>query len=397
MRYATPILVFIVIFTTDIATADELKQIVAKPLTKLFETKNRIENFRHVERFFPVKSIRRGKSVFRFKESHQTLNNTYRFDRSVRNVKQFLERTVTTGLLIVKDDVIVAERYHHGNTRDSLNTSMSVAKSLISALVGIAIDEGHIVGVNETVTRYLPELKGTAYAGVPIKHVLQMSSGVLFSEEYADADSDFNRLFCKLARGQRLDEYVARLRKDRPSGKAFHYASIDTQVLAMLVERTSKQELATYIEEKLWKPLGMEANATWCTDNYGNQIAFVLFNSTLRDYAKFGRLYLRGGDWNGRRIVSKSWVEQSVHPDRADLLLKDHYGPGWDIGYQYQWWVPKGDDGEFVAIGIWGQYLYVNPKHRIVIVKTSVDPEFDERDRETIAVFRAITAHLQTN
>ncbi len=378
----------------DFARADERTKIDAAGLRKFLAAEDRVENFRHAERVFPVKRVRRGTRVFQFRESPRLRDAPYRFAGRQQNIFQFLKQTSTTGLLVVKDDEIVFERYDLGNTKNSRNTSMSVVKSFVSALVGIAIDEGHIQSVNAPVTRYLPELKGTAYDGVSIKHVLQMSSGVRFTEEYDDPDCDFYQLFCDLGRGEKLNQYLSRLKRKRPAGEAFYYASIDTQVLAAVVEKSTGRSISEYLEEKIWRPLGMESDATWCTDNYGNQIGFVLLNATLRDYAKFGRLYLNGGSWQGRQIVSKRWVEESTRPGRDDLRLKDFYGPGWDIGYQYQWWVPAGTDGEFTAIGIWGQYLYANPRHHVVIVKTSVDPGFDERDRETIAVFRAIVRQL---
>ena len=134
----------------------------------------------------------------------------------------------------------------------------------------------------------------------------------------------------------------------------------------------------------------MESDATWATDNHGNVLAFAWLNVTARDFAKFGRLYLNEGRWGNEQFVPAAWVKESVVPGAAYLKLTDHYVPGWDIGYQYQWWVPAGDEGEFLAIGVWGQYIYVNPARNLVIVKTSVDPDFDLRDMETVAMFRAI-------
>jgi CubicO group peptidase (beta-lactamase class C family) len=165
----------------------------------------------------------------------------------------------------------------------------------------------------------------------------------------------------------------------------------------MLLVHATGKPLATYLEQKIWGPLGMERDTAWVTDRAGDggmEYAFCCLNATLRDYAKFGRLYLRGGDWEGRRIVPEHWVRESLIPDKPYLVHSGAYTPDWTIGYQYQWWVPEGAEGEFMAIGVWGQYIYVNPRHNVIIVKTAVDPDFDARDMENLTAFRAIAAAL---
>jgi CubicO group peptidase (beta-lactamase class C family) len=273
-----------------------------------------------------------------------------------------------------------------------------MAKSFVSALVGIAIDEGRIAGADRPVTEYVPALKGSGYDGVPIKDILQMSSGVHFNEDYASWASDISIMFAKsFVLGSPINAYAQGLRSERRSGEAFNYISVDTQVLGMLLVRATGKPLATYLEEKIWGPLGMESDAEWVTDRAGKdgmEYAFCCLNATLRDYAKFGRLYLRRGDWQGRRIVSERWARESVVPDKPYLVHSGAYFPNWTIGYQYQWWVPEGAEGEFMAIGVWGQYIYVNPARNVIIVKTAADPDFDYRDMENLAAFRAIAAAL---
>jgi CubicO group peptidase (beta-lactamase class C family) len=285
-----------------------------------------------------------------------------------------------------------------GATQESQLTSFSMAKSFVSALVGIAIDEGRIAGVDRPVTDYVPQLKGSGYDGVPIKHILQMSSGVHFDEDYASWTSDISIMFAKsFVLGSPINAYAQGLRSERRSGEAFNYISVDTQVLGMLLVNATGQPLATYLEEKVWGPLGMESDTAWVTDRPGTdgmEYAFCCLNATLRDYAKFGRLYLRGGDWEGRRVVPEHWVRESIVPDKPYLVHSGAYTPDWTIGYQYQWWVPDGSDGEFMAIGVWGQYIYVNPRRNVIIVKTAVDPDFDDRDMENLTAFRAIAAAL---
>ena len=379
---------------------DNLRQVWQ--IHTFFDEDKRIERFRHLERIMPVRHIRRSGPTYDFERDMRELNTAYDYNGENRSVAEFLDHTVTTGLLVVKDDRIVAERYFHGNTEDSLNTSMSVVKSFVSALVGIAIDEGLISGVNRPITDYVPQLRGSGYDGVPIKHVLQMSSGVKFDEVYEDFFSDINMLFYKVfGFGQSINTYMASLKPEHPSGETSYYRSCDTQALGMLVSEVTGKTLSAYLEEKIWSKIGMEYDAFWCTDAHGTELAFAFLNAAVRDYAKFGMLYLHDGNWNGEQIVPASWVRESVVPDNPNLQpgkKPEAYWTFTTFGYQYQWWIPDDPDGEFLAIGVWGQYIYVYPKKNLVIVKTSVDPRFAdndfEHDDETVAMFRSIAAHL---
>jgi CubicO group peptidase (beta-lactamase class C family) len=367
-----------------------------------FDEDERIENFRHIEKVFPVRQIRRSGEKHKFERDTRELVESYEYKGENRSVNEFLEHTVTTGLLVLKDDKILSEQYFHGNTENSLNTSMSVAKSFVSALVGIAIDDGLISGVDRPITDYVPKLKGSGYEGVPIKHVLQMSSGVKFDEEYENLFSDINLMFYKIfGFGQSIDDYMAGLKPEHPSGETSYYRSCDTQALGMLISEVTGKPVSVYLQEKIWSRLGMEYDASWGTDKNGTELMFAFLNATLRDYAKFGRLYLRNGNWDGKQIVSEAWVRESVIPDNPNLQpgkKPEEYWTFMNFGYQYQWWIPENPDGEFMAIGVWGQYIYVYPKENLVIVKTSVDPGFAdndfEHDDETVAVFRSIAAQL---
>jgi CubicO group peptidase (beta-lactamase class C family) len=294
---------------------------------------------------------------------------------------------------VLRNEDLLLERYWHGYARESLAVSFSVAKSFTSALIGIALAEGLFDSVDDAVTEYVPELNGSGYEGVPIKHILQMCSGVRFVEEYDQADADVMVMRRHIEEGKSIKEYAATLEAEYPSGQVYNYASIDTQVLGMLLENTTGMSPSDYLQEKIWSVLGMELDAKWVTDQHGTVLTYSLFNVTLRDYAKFGLLYLNGGLWTGIRVISDDWIRKSVTPEKEFLKLKDFYSEGWDIGYGYQWWVPEGTEGEFTAIGIFGQYIYINPEREVVIVKSSADPLFDERDMETMAAFRAIARH----
>jgi CubicO group peptidase (beta-lactamase class C family) len=378
----------------DTQTAPPLETINGINLRSMLSEDTRIEKFRHMDRIFPVQTIQREGSMFAFKESPTDLGAVpYEWEGETGTLEGFLDKTTTTNFLVIKDDTIVYERYFRGNTKESLATSWSVAKSFTSALVGIALEEDYIESVDDPITRYLPELEQSGYNGVPIKHILQMSSGIDFREVYDDPSSDTKAMLGRLAMGGSIVDYAASLDSQRKSGEAFNYASIDTNILGILIEETTGMSPAKYLEEKIWSELGMESGATWGTDNHGNTLSFGYLNATARDYAKFGRLYLNKGNWNGKQIVPAAWVEESVNPDQDYLKLVNPEG-GLSIGYQYQWWVPAGTEDEFTGIGVWGQYVYVNPAHNLIIVKNSADPLFGERTLETIDVFRAISRHL---
>jgi CubicO group peptidase (beta-lactamase class C family) len=378
------------------ASAQGLKTVDAEQIAAFpWEGEVRIENFRSWDEIFPAAVVHRSGEAFHFKEKAADLHVEFEYAGKKKTLDRFLDETTTTNFLVVKDDTIVYEKYFRGNTKDSKATSMSVSKSFTSALVGLCVADGVIQNVDDPITKYVDFLKGSGYDGVPIKHILQMSSGIKFSEKYDDPTSDIMQMVGAVAGGKSIKDYAKELTSAKPSGQSFNYASIDTGILGFLIEAVTHKSPAQLLEERLWGPMGMESDACWNTDNAGNVLTFMGLNVTARDYAKFGRLYLNKGNWNGKQLISAQWVAESVKPDKEYLTLKDFYSPGWDIGYQYQWWVPAGNEGEFTAIGVWGQYVYVNPAQKLIIVKNSVDPGFDPRDPETIAAFRAIGKYLR--
>ncbi|PUA36221.1 hypothetical protein C8Z91_27675 [Paenibacillus elgii] len=348
----------------------------------LFDRKKIVQNFRSMDKVFPSRTIQHDKqNVFRFKKDlHKLPNFTYTYNGESRQFKDLLARTVTTGLLIIEDDKILVENYYLGNTQKSLNTSWSISKSFTSALIGIAIDEGYIRSVNDPITDYLPELSQSGYNGVTIQHILNMASGVkypVFEEPYRSVW--YNELFVNK---KSFNSKMATLPAETPPG-TFTYKGSDTQVLGMLIHRVTGKQPAQYLEEKIWKPLGMESRAYWNTDLHGDDMTFAFLNATLRDYAKFGRLYLNNGLWNGKRIISDNWVKETYVGS-----------PGMPY-YKNQWWLP-GDSQEILASGIYGQSIYVNQKENIVIVKTSVNTQDNEMFEEVVAFREAIAALKQT-
>jgi CubicO group peptidase (beta-lactamase class C family) len=368
---------------------------------QLFAESRRVENFRQMNQVFPSQLIKRAGPVFQFQREPQALSETYTYNGKKLSLHEFFQRTQTTGFLVLKDDKIVDERYFQGSNDRSQFTSWSVAKSFISALVGIAIDEGLIQDVRDPVTNYVPELKNSGYGGydgVPIQDILQMSSGIRFNEDYDDLFSDINQMFMQAFLFDKpINQYIRELKSERPPGTFRHYVSVDTQVLGMLLNKVTGKAPSQYLEEKIWKPLGMESDAFWNQDRTGTDLSYCCLNATLRDYAKFGRLFLHEGNWEGKQILSQKWIEESTTPNGPNMQPGKIPGSDETLGYQYQWWIPEQSNGEYMAIGVWGQYIYVYPKENLVIVKTSVDPNYikPKYDDESIAVFRSIANHLR--
>ena len=363
----------------------------------LFNEKDIVENFRNMSSFINYREIHKGDATFEFKTAPQALPETFAYKGQRLNVQELLARTDTTGFIVIKNDKIIFEKYYLGNTPEALNISWSVGKSFLSALMGIAIEEGFIKSIDEPVSDYAPELKKSGYNGVSIKNVLQMSSGVRFDEDYSAFNSDINRMGRTIALGASINAFAASLESERSQGEYNHYVSMDTQVLGMVLTKAIGMSLSDYLEEKIWKKIGMASNARWLIDDTGMELAFGTLNVTLRDYARFGRLYLNMGNWNGRQIVPGKWVKDSITPDAPHLLPGKNPLSKERFGYGYQWWIPEDPKGDFMALGVYGQCIYINPPKGVVIVKNAAYPRWTadmESDYALIAMYQHIAEQL---
>lgn len=271
---------------------------------------------------------------------------------------KYLEDNKTVAFLIIQNDTIHYENYWYKYDEASIVPSFSVAKSITSILIGCAIEDGYIQNVNESVSTYVPELKENGFDKVTIEHLLQMTSGLKFNESYYNPFGDAATYYY----GTNLRKAITKMKLETEPGTKFEYASGSTELLGLVLERALKdQTITSYLEEKIWQPLEMEFDASWSLDRKKNGLekTFCCFNARARDYAKIGRLYLNKGKWNGKQIVSEEWIAQSTKVDTTN-------GSEWN--YQYQWWLPS-KSGDFMAAGILGQYIYVNPEKNLVIVR----------------------------
>lgn len=277
----------------------------------------------------------------------------------------------TAGVLVLQNGRVRLERYALGHSRAGRWTSFSVAKSITSTLVGAAIRDGYIRGLDDSLTRYLPELAGSAYDGVTVRHLLTMTSGVAFNEDYADPNSDIARLYrTPPPQGEDVNvAYMRRMPREAAPGTRWHYKTPETNLTGLLVMRATGKPLATYLSEKIWRPYGMEQDATWLLDD-GREQGGCCLQVALRDYARFGQFMLEGGRAGGRMVLPDGWVAAATTRQVATTQPGDGYG--------FQWWTSDG--GAYSARGVFGQLLYVDPARRLVIVTSSAWSSADGQD-----------------
>lgn len=278
-----------------------------------------------------------------------------------RTFDDFLRQGQTTAFLAIHSDEIVYEEYFNGYNQYSTQTSFSMAKSFLSTLVGIAIDERVIGSVEDPITTYIPELsdRDARFEEITIRDLLTMSSGIAYTELGTPWSDDATTYYSPDLRSVALSARI-----EGPPGEKFHYNNFHPLLLGLVLERATGTCVSCYLEEKLWKPLGMEASGSWSLDSEQSRFEKLEsgINGRARDFARFGNLYLRGGDWDGRRIVSTAWVREATAADStadpADF-------------YQYMWWVAPREDGRahFFARGNFGQYIYVAPDRDLVLVR----------------------------
>jgi CubicO group peptidase (beta-lactamase class C family) len=284
-------------------------------------------------------------------------------------IDELLHETDTLAFLVVDDDRLVHERYFHGATRESLQTSFSVAKSFVSTLVGIAIDAGVIDDVDDPVTEYVPELaaRDGRFRQITLRHLLAMSSGIHYEE--GGFPSPFGDDTYTYYGPDLRDVALKRARIDAPPGQAWQYNNYHPLLLGLVLERATGMSVSDFMARRLWQPLGAEADATWSLDS--ERSGFEKLESGINarpvDYARFGLLFLHDGEWNGRRIVSEGWVRAATGVDAPPTDVASRYG------YGYFWWLDVERPGRFYALGKYGQYIYVAPDADAVVVRLGRD------------------------
>lgn len=358
----------------------------------LFGEKLNSLTFRHMDEIFDTSPVANGAKVWRLPATIKALDITYEFEGQRHTTADFLERTRTNALLVIRDGRIVHEIYRNNAGPQSRFISFSMAKSITSILIGLAIQDGLIGSVDDLLTRYVPELAGGAYDGVTIRQALLMRSGAGFRETYGFGQkSQMEELYenTMVAGRARFADLATSIERAHPPGVFFNYSTLETSVLGWVLERAVKRPMADYMAERLWKPAGMEAPAYWLLDGppgVGRAWSGAGFNARLRDYGRLGLMMLNGGKANGRQVVPADWVRQSTVPQGTEPAAPDRVQ-----GYQYQWWTLPDSDA-YMAKGVHGQFIWIDPASKTVIVKLSYWPVAWIRamENETLAFFQTV-------
>jgi CubicO group peptidase (beta-lactamase class C family) len=357
-----------------------------------------VATFSHIDRLFPTRTVHHGTHVYPLPDSARRLTNFSFTSRGKKwDLYDYLAVNRIAGLLMLKDGQIVFENYQLGTDRETRWMSMSVAKSITSTLFGAAIKQGLIGSINDPATKYAPELAGSAYEGVSIRDILMMSSGVKWNETYTDPRSDRRHLL-EAQISQQPGAALAVMKslpRAAPPGTVNNYSTGETQIAGIVLHGAIHRPLADYLSERIWSRFGMEDDATWwLASTNGMEIAGSGFSARLRDYARFGLFFLNGGVAGGEHLLPDGWMQEAGSPK----VLKG----GKKLEYGYFWWPAWSTDatpdagGAFSAIGIFGQYLYINPKEHVVIAEWSARSKPGGMDIiDDMDFFAAATVALQ--
>jgi CubicO group peptidase (beta-lactamase class C family) len=327
-----------------------------------------VNTFRNIDRLFPTRTVRHGQHVYPLPAGTTRLGSVPFTSKGKHyDLYDYLSLNRVSGLLVLKNGRIAMETYQLGNTERTRWMSMSVVKSITATLIGAAIKDSHITSIDDPVTRYLPELTGSAYDGVSVRNVLQMASGVKWNEEYTDPGSD-RRHMLEVQLAQRpggVLALMAKLPRAAAPGSRWNYSTGETHVAGALLRAAVKMPLSEYLSDRIWARFGMESDATWWLESPdGLEVGGSGFSATLRDYGRFGLFLAGDGQAGGEQILRDGWVKEAGSSKVVG-------GKSVDYGYML-WPIPNRqgtiNEGAFEAVGIFGQHVYVNPVEQVVIV-----------------------------
>jgi CubicO group peptidase (beta-lactamase class C family) len=345
---------------------------VCSRLDYLGDTGCRVGAFSHFDELFPARRIAAPDARSPLKRAEQSLQPAI-----ASRLDAYLTRRPVTALLVARGDTILFEKYQYGRNDRHRLTSFSMAKTITGMLVGLALRDGAIRSLDDAAEAYVKELEGTAYGATPIRALLTMASGVAFEENYSSPSSDIYRLADDALSGAGALASVRQFnRRIAPPGERFSYSSAETQVLGLVLTAALRMPLGEYASEQLWKPMGAEADATWVIDAKGQEVTYAYFNAVLRDWARLGLMMARGGQWNDRQVLPAEWVETSTKP-------------GVSPGYGYQVWINPTRTRTWQFRGLRGQFVFVDPRSKTVLVQTSLRDEPDAQP-ELMAIWRAL-------
>lgn len=372
----------------DLYGAQEGYPVPPAPMAQLqgnpWPPKYRVGAFTHLDQVYRTRTISRADKPWAFRPAT--------FDGQTL-IADYLAHHPVTGLLIARDDRLLVEQYQYGRTDKDRFVSQSMVKSITGLLVGLAVADDAIKSVDDLPEQYVPALKGSEYGRTPIRALLHMSSGVEFGED-RDNGRDLNRLWRGAIAGmgpgrgtidaiRQFDHRIA------PPGTHFSYASIEPDVLGMVLKQTVDKTASAYFRHKIWQQIGTESDASWIVDAEGYELGHFGFSATLRDYARLGRLLAHDGAWNGQQIIPARWMTEATTVRPEDAYLRPGKAMA-DFGYGYLFWLLPGNRRQFALVGAFGQRIIIDPPSKLVMVQTALD----ETDAGSWKLWRTLVAQL---
>ena len=355
-----------------------------------------VGTYSHFGELFPSRPVKRAAAPWQFKRAPEP-PIFYNFKSDRFSIDDYLGRNPATGLLIAKDDKILYEHYQYARTDSDRFLSQSMAKTITAMLIGIAIAENKIRSIDDPVSAYVPGLANTEYGGTSLRALLHMSSGVAFTENY-DGSDDITRLSLDLlgAPGKDPVASVAQFNtRVAPPGARWHYASSETEILGLVLRAAVKEPIADYLSDRIWQPIGAEADASWAIDGTGQEVTYCCFNAVLRDYARLGRLLAYDGAWEGRQLIPRQWLLDATTVQPSDAYLAPGAATPY-FGYGYQTWLFPGEQRRFALLGLRGQIIFVDPASKLVMVHTAVrkKPSEPASNAEAVTLWQHVVAQL---
>lgn len=356
---------------------------------------DRTQSYRAMTAYFPYRTIEGVDNAPPLPRDLVPMTLAYNYKGVARTVEDYARDYAITGLMIVKDDRVVYERYWRDETAEDRHTSWSVAKSVVATLVGMALKEGQISHINDTVETYAPVFRGTDYGRTTIRELLMMSSGIDFEEDYEADGSDMRKLFFNVfILNKDVDRFVRVYRRDEAPGTEFEYLSPNTTVLGAVVSGAyGGRSLSSLASEKIFAPMGM-ADATWLLDRNrpdGKELAYCCINMRLEDYARFGLLYLHNGIVGGQALLPDGWTSFVQSPP-TPAHQPGPMGENGHHGYGHHFWIPPEADGAYFAAGYNGQAVWIYPKANVVLAVTAADRTQPANNHEALYLYKAAIA-----
>ncbi|TWB60944.1 CubicO group peptidase (beta-lactamase class C family) [Rhizobium sp. ERR 922] len=378
------------------AYGEKLGYPVGLPLS---EQRNMIGNFSHADKLAPTHMIAAAEHPLPLLRAPSEISVKFTFGTETGSLSKYLDTNPTTGLLIAHNDTILFEHYQYGRTDRDRLVSQSMAKTLTAMMIGIAISEGAIHSIDDTVETYVPELKGTEMGVTPIRALLHMASGIAFTENFGNPDDNVH-LSNSLLGPEKLDPITAVSRFNKrvaPPDTVWHYSNLDTEGLSLVLTHATHMSMADYLQTRIWQPMGAEASANWQVDSTGQEVGYCCFSATLRDYARFGLLLAHDGALNGRQIIPRQWLLDATEPvKQGSFLAVNHETNPW--GYGYQTWLMPGPRRTFFLDGKAGQRILVDPTTHLVLVHTAVRAKpGDVGSAELVELWSGVLKQFQSN